>query len=120
MAILTIFAFRTCAFALVLFARLYVLVLTASCLAMAFVDKVLAILSTSSLIGTANASACASWCEICPACDTLMKVKAVYDVLVTCVLEIGVSLVAYFVDCTAKRIETCCVETVMEICDVLG
>ena len=49
-----------------------------------------------------------------------MKVMAVYDVLVTCVLEIGVSLVAYFVDCTAKRIETCCVETVMEICDVLG
>ena len=62
MTILTIFAFGTFAFALVLFARLYVLVLTASCLAMAFVDKVLAILSTSSLIGTANASACASWC----------------------------------------------------------
>ena len=59
--ILAIFAFGTFAFALVLFARLYVLVLTASCLAMTFVDKVLAILCTSSLIGTANASARASW-----------------------------------------------------------
>ena len=58
--------------------------------------------------------------EICPACGTLMKVMAVYDVLVTCVLEVEVSLVAYFVDCEAKRIETCCGVTVMEICDVLG
>ena len=49
-----------------------------------------------------------------------MKVMAVYDVLVTCVLEIEVSLVSYFVDCEVKRIETCCIGTVMEICDVLG
>ena len=61
MAILAIFAFRTFAFALVLFARLYVLVLTASCITMTSVDKVLAILCTSSLIGTSNASARASW-----------------------------------------------------------
>ena len=62
MTILAIFAFGTFAFALVLFARLYVLVLTASCIAMTFVDESLAIFCTSSLIGTANASARASWC----------------------------------------------------------
>ena len=56
--------------------------------------------------------------EICPACDIWMKVKVVYDVLVTYVLEIEVSLVSYFVGCEAKLIETYCVGTVMEICKI--
>ena len=40
------------------------------------------------------------------------------DFLVTCVLEIEVSLVSCFVCCEVKLIETCCVETVMEICTI--
>ena len=43
----------------------------------------------------------------------------VCDVQVTCVQEIGVLLASCFVDCAVKRIETCCVETVMGICDDL-
>ena len=62
MAILALFAFRTFAFALVLFARLHMLMLATNSVAMTFVDEVLAILCTSSLVGTANASARATWC----------------------------------------------------------
>ena len=54
--------------------------------------------------------------EICSVCGIWMKVKVVDDY----VLEIEVSLVSCSVDCEAKLIEICCVETVMEICDVLG
>ena len=61
MTILAVFAFGAFAVALVLFARLNVLVFAANSVTMTFVDEILAILCTSSLIGTANTSTRAAW-----------------------------------------------------------
>ena len=47
-----------------------------------------------------------------------MKVKMACDFLVTCVLEIEVSLVSYFACCEVKPTEICRIETSREICAI--